>query len=60
MLIHLDNNPLNCDIENLKCIPKKYRAFLAHNDWWNAPPEVKITALLWCELYYSLKDLSEQ
>ena len=56
MLIHLDGDPLNCDIENLRCIPKKYRAFLRHNDWWNAPKEVKEAALLWCELYYSLKE----
>ena len=55
MMIHLDSNPLNCDISNLRCIPIKYRAFLRHNDWWNAPAEVKETALKWCELYYTLK-----
>ena len=57
MLIHMDNNPMNCNIENLRCIPKKYRAFLVHNDWWNAPPEVKEAALVWCKLYYLLKEV---
>jgi hypothetical protein len=55
MMIHLDNDPMNCEISNLRCIPKKYRSFLRHHDWWNAPAEVKDTALKWCELYYALK-----
>ncbi len=55
MIIQLDGNPMNCQISNLRCIPTKYRAFLLHNDWWNAPATVKDAAIKWCELYYALK-----
>lgn len=53
MLIHLDNDPMNCDISNLRCIPRKYRAFFYHNDWWNCSPEIKKLAIQWCKLYYA-------
>lgn len=56
MLIHLDNDPMNCDISNLRCIPRKFRAFFCHNRWWKSEPEVKDTAIDWCKLYYLLKE----
>lgn len=55
MLIHLDSNPMNCDISNLRCIPQKYRAFFRHNDWWNSSPEIKELAIQWCEFYYAIQ-----
>ncbi len=55
IIINLDNDKMNCDISNLRCIPTKYRAFLRHNDWWNAPVEIKEVALKWCELHYALR-----
>lgn len=56
IIIHADNNKMNCDICNLRCIPSKYRAYFHHNDWWNAPKEIKDAAIKWCELYYTLKE----
>lgn len=55
MLIHLDNDPMNCKISNLRCIPRKFRAFFRHNDWWNSSPEIKELAINWCELYYIIQ-----
>ena len=59
MLIHLDNDPMNCDISNLRCIPRKYRAFFRHNNWWRSESQVKDTAIDWCKLYYLLKETFE-
>lgn len=56
MVIYLDGDYMNCTLDNLACIPKKYRAFLLHNSWWQSPAEIKKAALKWCELYYALKD----
>ena len=58
MIIHLDNDPMNCDISNLRCIPTKYRSFLAKRGWWDAPVELKETILEWCKLFYTIKDAS--
>lgn len=55
MIINMDNDPMNCDISNLRCIPTKYRAFLLHNSWWDVPVEIKEVALKWCELFYSIR-----
>lgn len=56
MIVYLDGDYMNCTIDNLICVPKKYRAFLMHNSWWNSPAEIKAAALKWCELYYALKE----
>lgn len=55
MIIHLDNDNMNCDISNLRCIPQSYRAFFRHNNWWSASPEIKEVAIAWCNLFYILK-----
>ena len=54
--MHLDNDKMNCNIENLMCIPTKYRPWFMHNSWWNAPKEIKEVAVKWCELYYALNE----
>jgi hypothetical protein len=56
MIIHLDNDKMNCNIENLMCIPTKYRPWFMHNSWWDAPKEIKEVAVKWCELYYALNE----
>lgn len=56
MIIYLDGDYMNCTLDNLVCIPTKYRSFLRHNSWWQSPAEIKKAALKWCELYYALKD----
>lgn len=56
MIIHLDNDPMNCDLSNLRCIPTRFRTFLAKNRWWDASPDMKEVILKWCELFYDLQD----
>lgn len=55
-IIHLDGDIMNCDISNLLCIPIRYWSMFRHNGWLDASPEIKITALEWCNLHYKLKD----
>lgn len=55
MVIHLDGNKLNCDIDNLYCIPKKFRALMNKNHWYTDSREHTLTAIKWCELYYALR-----
>lgn len=59
MIIHLDNDHMNCDLENLRCIPTRFRAFLAKNRWWDASPDMKEAILKWCELFYALQDAKQ-
>lgn len=56
-IINLDRNPMNCEPENLCCIPIRFRPILAKNKWWFDNAELTRTAIKWCEMYYALKDL---
>lgn len=54
-VICLDGDPMNCDPSNLYCMPIRYRTLLAKNNWWFKEPELILTAIKWCELFYALK-----
>lgn len=54
-IIHLDGDRKNCDIENLACIPLRYRGILAKNRWYTDCRERTMAAILWCELYFALR-----
>lgn len=55
-IINLDKNPMNCDIENLYCLPIKYRSLLGKNNWWFEDRELTLSAIRWCELFYAIKE----
>lgn len=55
MVIFLDGNHENLDIENLYCIDRKISAVMAKNRWFTSSREHTLTAIKWCELYYSMK-----
>lgn len=55
MIIFLDNNNLNFDIDNLYCIDRKISAMMASNRWYTNNKENTLTAIKYCELFYSLK-----
>ena len=57
IIIHLDGNPMNCDPTNLYCMPKRYGSMLAKNNWWFKDPELILTAIKWCELFCTLKEV---
>jgi len=54
-IIHLDGNHLNCNISNLRCIPRKYMTLLMKNGWFSENDIVTETAIKWCEMYFVLK-----
>lgn len=58
-IVHLDGNQLNCDISNLRCIPRKYMTLLMMNNWFSENSIVTETAIKWCELHYAKKFKSE-
>ena len=61
-VINLDGNHMNNDLNNLACIPIKFRFILAKNKWFvkgERNPELTKAAIKWCELYYALKELEE-
>lgn len=49
-IIHLDNDPLNCDIDNLKAVPKDRLGALIAADMKSEIPQITEAGLLWLEL----------
>lgn len=56
-IVHLDGNHLNCEIENLRCIPRKYMTLLMKNGWFSKNPTVTDAAIKWCDHYYAIKNI---
>ena len=54
MIVFLDKNRKNCSIENLYCTTRKVNFMMAKNKWYSNNPELTLTALKWCELFYAL------
>lgn len=54
-IIQLDGNKMNCELDNLYCIPAKYIPFINKNHWLTDSREHTLTAIKWCELYYAIK-----
>ena len=54
-IIHLDGNPMNCDLDNLYCIPDKFVPILNKNHWLTDDREHTLVAVKWCELFYAMK-----
>lgn len=52
-IVHLDGDHLNCEIENLRCIPRKYMTLLMKNGWFSRNEIITETAIKWCEHYYA-------
>jgi hypothetical protein len=58
-VINLDNNPFNCELENLYCMPNKYKSLFARYKWWSKNAEVTRSALKWCDLFYAIKEMKK-
>lgn len=56
IIIFLDSDKTNFAINNLYCIPRKINAIMNQNHWFSENPELTLTAIKWCELYYALKE----
>lgn len=59
MVCFLDNNPQNFELDNLYPIDRKISAVMSRNRWWNENPELTLTAIKWCELFYTLKEVGK-
>lgn len=56
MIVFLDKNRKNCDIGNLYCTTRAINFMMAKNKWYSKNPEITLTALKWCELFYAMKE----
>ena len=59
LLVFLNKNPRDCSISNLYCVPKKINFMMAKNHWYTENPNTTLTAIKWCELFYTLKEYSK-
>ena len=53
-IIHLDGDPLNCELDNLYCIPDKMVPVLNKNHWLTGDREHTLAAIKLCELAIAL------
>lgn len=59
-IINLDGDPMNCDPSNLYCMPIRFRPLLSKNNWWFGNAELTLAAIRWCELFYALKEYTNE
>ena len=55
-VIFLDGNRQNFALGNLYCIPIKYMVLMNRNNWCTEDRDLTLTAIKYCELYYTIKD----
>lgn len=55
-IICLDGDPMNCEPDNLYCLPIKYRAILSRNKWYFKDAQLTLAAIKWCELHFAIKE----
>jgi len=55
IVLFLDKNRRNCKVENLYCTTRKINFMMAKNKWYSNNPELTLTAIKWCELFYAMK-----
>jgi hypothetical protein len=55
-IIHLDGNNRNFEKDNLYAISPSINMIMAANKWYSDNPEVTMTAIKWCELYYAIAE----
>lgn len=53
IVIFLDSNKRNFDLNNLYAIDRKISVIMAKNRWFTTSRERTLTAIKWCELYYT-------
>ena len=58
MILNLDGDQLNCELDNLICVPTKYRPMLNKNKWLGKSKDITLAAIRYCELHYAIKEVS--
>lgn len=59
LLIHLNGDRRDCSIENLYLTDRKINLLMTKNNWYSTDPNITLTGLKWCEMYYAMKDVGE-
>ena len=54
-IVHLDNNPMNCDLDNLVAVPRSILMTMVGGDMKSECPQITQSAILWCELKQALE-----
>lgn len=57
-VLFLDGDTRNFNINNLACVPLPYICIMGANKWQFQNPELTRTAIKWCELFYTMKNLN--
>lgn len=55
VIIQADADFMNCDINNLRCIPRAYISIINKNKWAKTSPELLDAAIKYCELLLAIK-----
>lgn len=56
VIIHLDQDPTNCDESNLMIVSRSILQKMMKNKFWSENPEITRTGVIWCKLYEALKE----
>lgn len=56
-IIHLDGDVMNCNLDNLYCVPDKFIPTLNKNHWLTDDRDHTLTAVMLCELNQVIKDV---
>ena len=59
VILHLDRNRMNCDLNNLICVPVSHMFEMNKNGWYGENAEITLTALKLCELKSVLKKVQK-
>lgn len=58
-IVFLDGNKQNTDIGNLYAVSGKVLREMSKKQWWSSNPEFTLAAIKWCELFYTIKGVTE-
>ena len=54
-VVFLDRNHGNCNIKNLYAVNGQVLREMSKKSWWSENREITLTAIKWCELFYTIK-----
>lgn len=60
VIVFLDGDESNYALENLYCVKSKINAMMSRYKWHFENAQAKLTAIKWCELYYTLKQPNKE
>lgn len=62
IIIFVDRDYHNCDLSNLRCIPRKYVTMMTQggHNYFNDGPEMIDAGIAWCDLHYAIKEMKEK